>query len=300
MGGRGGFNARRTDYRQGGGLKGYAEGVGYDSSSVSKYRNAATVYREFINGNVPINDKSINGNEPLLDKTNHLGEIHKAPRDCWRVLVELLLSKDWTVADTRKAVITANSFEIPLQWQCVFLSLPQIVYRAVDTLEFSAKTVARIIESVEAIESRIATYKTRVHEFIWEFRVWLKAHAGADSWDTRKVVEYGRMISIQVAAPSQVNRVAEKATAVLEAAQDNPALAYPDKEKGGRGKKSKLNLEFSAMYLSQARFVLRHCRDKAEEVLRNAKYPLTVAYEEAQAIVEEPLPMPNGSRLARR
>ena len=38
-------------------------------------------------------------------------------------------------------------------------------------------------------------------------------------------------------------------------------------------------------YLSQARFVLRHCRDKAEEVLRNAKYPLTVAYEEAQAIV---------------
>lgn len=35
-----------------------------------------------------------------------------------------------------------------------------------------------------------------------------------------------------------------------------------------------------------ARFVLRHCRDKAEEVLRNAKYPLTVAYEEAQAIVE--------------
>jgi len=32
-----------------------------------------------------------------------------------------------------------------------------------------------------------------------------------------------------------------------------------------------------------ARFVLRHCRDKAEEVLKNAKYPLTVAYEEAQA-----------------
>lgn len=34
-----------------------------------------------------------------------------------------------------------------------------------------------------------------------------------------------RIISIQVAAPSQVNRTAEKATAVLNAAQDNPALS---------------------------------------------------------------------------
>ena len=66
------------------------------------------------------------------------------------------------------------------------------------------------------------------------------------------------------------------------------ALAYPDKEKGGRGRKSGLNPEFinaDASYINKARFVLRHCRDKAEEVLRNAKYPLTVAYEEAQAIV---------------
>lgn len=70
------------------------------------------------------------------------------------------------------------------------------------------------------------------------------------------------------------------------------ALAYPNPEKGGRGNKinSSKNEEFSrisAGNLSMARFVLRHCRDKAEEVLRNAKYPLTVAYEEAQAIVEQ-------------
>ena len=63
------------------------------------------------------------------------------------------------------------------------------------------------------------------------------------------------------------------------------ALIYPDEFERGRGKKGKLDLPFSKMTLSQARFVLRHCRDKAEEVLRNAKYPLTVAYEEAQAIV---------------
>ena len=55
------------------------------------------------------------------------------------------------------------------------------------------------------------------------------------------------------------------------------ALAYPDSEQGKR-KTSLLNNEVSGGYIRQARFVLRNCRDKAEEVLRNAKYPLTVAY----------------------
>ena len=66
------------------------------------------------------------------------------------------------------------------------------------------------------------------------------------------------------------------------------ALVFPDDGERGRGKKSLANNDFSGAssgYIRQARFVLRHCRDKAEEVLRNAKYPLTVAYEEAQAIV---------------
>ena len=51
------------------------------------------------------------------------------------------------------------------------------------------------------------------------------------------------------------------------------ALAYPDKEKGGRGKKALSNNEFSGAssgYIRQARFVLSNCRDKALEVLRNA------------------------------
>ena len=81
-------------------MKGYAEGVGYDASHVSKYRNAATVYKEFITGHKATNEESIKGHEPLLELTRHLSEIHKAPADCWRVLVELLLKKEWTVAET--------------------------------------------------------------------------------------------------------------------------------------------------------------------------------------------------------
>ena len=68
------------------------------------------------------------------------------------------------------------------------------------------------------------------------------------------------------------------------------ALAFPDPEKIKRKDSGSLKikeLNVNAGYVSQARFVLRNCRDKAIEVLRNSKYPLTVAYEEAQAIVEK-------------
>ena len=67
------------------------------------------------------------------------------------------------------------------------------------------------------------------------------------------------------------------------------ALAKPEPEKGKRNDllNNSTGLDFDKASLSRARFVLRNCREKAEEVLRNAKYPLTVAYEEAQAIVEK-------------
>jgi hypothetical protein len=45
------------------------------------------------------------------------------------------------------------------------------------------------------------------------------------------------------------------------------ALAYPEGEKGGRGKLSQNRESLSKAEMnaiSQARFVLRHCRDKAD------------------------------------
>lgn len=185
----------------GGGLKKYAEGVGYKPSSVTEYRNGAAVYSSYINSHERNNEEIINSHaESLLDKARHLSEIHKAPCECWRVLVELLLSKGWTVADTAKKVKRSNEFEIPPQWQMVFLPLAPIIYRSLDTEEFSPKTVKKLIETVEAIESRIATYKANVANFIWDFRVWLKAHAGADSWDARKIELYGRELQARVEA----------------------------------------------------------------------------------------------------
>jgi hypothetical protein len=59
------------------------------------------------------------------------------------------------------------------------------------------------------------------------------------------------------------------------------AMLYPDPEKGGRGKNSLLNLEFSGMRLSQARTVLRYAPDLLDPV-RSGAMSLNKAYEEAR------------------
>lgn len=67
------------------------------------------------------------------------------------------------------------------------------------------------------------------------------------------------------------------------------ALAFPETQQGKKRTSSlkKEVTDVSDTQVSRARFVLRHCLDKAEEVLRNAHYPLTKAYEEVQAMVEQ-------------
>lgn len=185
---------------EGKGLKGYAEGVGYDASNITKYRHAATVYRAFINGNVTVNENCNNGNEQLLTKTNHLGEIHKADQSCWFIITTMMLENGWTVADTVHAVKSARGFEIDPFWESLFLSRPVVTWRALYTREFSPKTVLKLIETVEAIESRIVTYKTNVEAMIGELYQWLDDHAMFDSWDVRKVIEYGRGLQARAEA----------------------------------------------------------------------------------------------------
>lgn len=190
-----------ADTYKDGGISRYADEISQSVSSISRKRQAASVFK-FVTGWSCENKEFVTRQtlESFLECTRHLAEIHKSKQDCWKVITELLLKKQWSVKDTTKAVKRANEFEIPLQWQMVFLPLPQIVYRSLDTDEFSPKTVNKLIEAVEAIESRIATYKINVNQFLWEFRVWLIAHTGADSWDARKIEQYGRELQARVEA----------------------------------------------------------------------------------------------------
>lgn len=185
---------------EGGGLKAYADGVGFAAQNVSKYRSAAYVYRQFIKANVSFNEADIKANEQLLSKTNHLGEIQKAPQDCWHILTSMMLEYGWTVQQTAEAVKRIKEFQIPTFWHEVFLPLPLVAWRCLDTREFSPKTVDRLINEAETIEQRILTFRGDVAPIVEELYEWLTENAPFDAWDVRKVIEYGRVLQAKAEA----------------------------------------------------------------------------------------------------
>jgi hypothetical protein len=64
------------------------------------------------------------------------------------------------------------------------------------------------------------------------------------------------------------------------------AMIHPEPEKGGRGKKGKVNLEFSSMLLSQARTVFAQTPDAAKQVLAG-NIPLADAYSRALELKQQ-------------
>ncbi len=81
--------------REKGGLSEYARQIGKGRTYVTQVRNAAEVLKAVK----PFSQ--LNG---LLDKAQHLNAVHLAPSDTWPFLVDALLTNDWTVDDTEKAV----------------------------------------------------------------------------------------------------------------------------------------------------------------------------------------------------
>ena len=79
-----------------GGIKRYAEGVGYAQPSISAYRQAASVFKKVLDVEYNKKVNVLDRKSKLLEKTNHLREIHAANPDCWKILVDLLLSRDET------------------------------------------------------------------------------------------------------------------------------------------------------------------------------------------------------------
>ena len=84
---------------KGGGLKEYAALVGRGASTISEYRQAATVYdlcKVFAQANT------------LSDKTKHLSAIHSLPESCWPAAVQIMLDKAWSAKETGEQVKAAN------------------------------------------------------------------------------------------------------------------------------------------------------------------------------------------------
>ncbi len=78
-----------TDFRRVGGLREYARSLGKDESYLRLLRGAARVY------------ETADLSPQFIDKSRHLSEIHKAPQETWSLLCEMLLKREWSVADTK-------------------------------------------------------------------------------------------------------------------------------------------------------------------------------------------------------
>lgn len=171
-----------------GGLSEYARQTGDNRGDLSTLKNAAEVYQA---------TKGVEHPTRLCDCAYHLAAIHRADRSLWPVLVESLIAKKWSVADTEYWVKKCGEFEIPEPWATVFLPLPRVVQRFLETREFSPVTVRRLCAEAERVESILA--ERGADNAAW--REWLAANAGGDAWDVRMLIERGREIENSLAEP---------------------------------------------------------------------------------------------------
>ncbi len=98
-----------------GGLSAYAERLGRSKQYITQLYNAGEVA------------KSTTQVVDLEFKAKHLAAVHSAPRQLWSLLVEKMLDKEWSVAETEEWVTKVREFEIDPKWEHIFLPLQDVV-----------------------------------------------------------------------------------------------------------------------------------------------------------------------------
>jgi hypothetical protein len=83
--------------KRAGGLSEYAKALGYNKAYIIRLRQAAQVMEA-------LKEKMVTQITVFMDKTQHLSAIHKAPQECWPLLVERMISEEWSVKDTEQRV----------------------------------------------------------------------------------------------------------------------------------------------------------------------------------------------------
>lgn len=173
-----------------GGLSEYARQLAIDDSNLSKLVNAARVYQN--SGNVT----------EVSDRAFHLSAIHKADCQLWPILVEALIAKGWSVADTENWVGKVAEFQIPERWEQLFLPLADVIRHFLKTREFSPTTIKRLCAEAERIEAIIEEAGASLDAW----HSWLGENKGGDAWDVRKLVERGREIENSLAQQDESMR----------------------------------------------------------------------------------------------
>lgn len=170
-----------------GGIRGFAKRRGISNTYAQECINAARAYlycREKMTGQPVI----------FADKTQHLAAIHALPQSCWPAAVQIMLDRQWSVKDTKHWVDLAREFVIPDKWQSIFLPFADVVARFLETREFSAQTVKRLINEAERVELMLLDNKQPTDEWF----AWLAENKGADAWDVRLVSQRGRELENEI------------------------------------------------------------------------------------------------------
>lgn len=183
--------------KSGGGVSAYAKRAGYGDESVRQWRKAAEVW-----------DSLPKTFWEVQAKHQHLYEISKAPQSAWLVLVNRLVDKSWTVAETKSAVDKIRQFEIP-DTHADWLPLDDVIAAYLKNDRFNPAAVARLIRSVEAILDLIDA--EGVEPDREALRLWLRAGLGGDAWDHRKVSDYHAALIRALAERREVQAEAEAA-----------------------------------------------------------------------------------------
>jgi ParB-like chromosome segregation protein Spo0J len=134
------------------GLSEYARRVGKTQPNISLYRQSAIVLKA-IEG--PYTSKAM-----LLDKAMHLGIIHRADPSAWSLLVEHLLSEQWSVVDIEKVVkrVKETLAAIPAWWTVNRLAIASLA------IENKAQGLKGVFELAGALADKLGVVTIYRHE----------------------------------------------------------------------------------------------------------------------------------------
>lgn len=159
-----------------GGVSQYAARINLGTESVRQWRAAAQVA-----------ETSKTSWRFFEDKPSHLYEISKADRTLWPLLVEYLIKRAWTVADTKSAVDKVRQFDIPNE-HAEWLPLPEVVAAFLANDRFNPAAVTRLIKGADAVFELIdADGAEQDGDDFWD---WLTDGRGGTSWKHQEISAY--------------------------------------------------------------------------------------------------------------
>jgi ParB/RepB/Spo0J family partition protein len=180
-----GVHALRVDDR---GLREYARQIGNDPSHISSYRQGAEVLQYIKCGNIAT---------LYVHKANHLAAIHSTSQELWPLLAQWVITpeddekKQPSVNQVKEIVKTIKKFEIPEEWQSIFLPLIDIVKMFMQDGAPTPSIISDLVSKARTIQELIAAQVEGAFSYTVDgFHDWLRGGIGSYAWEPSALDEY--------------------------------------------------------------------------------------------------------------